>query len=45
MPAAKPWSCCATPLWAYARRETMELLRDPIRLSFAFIGPLILVLV
>jgi ribosome-dependent ATPase len=29
-------------LWAYARRETMELLRDPIRLSFAFIGPVIL---
>src|SRR6516164_4700065 len=31
-------------LWAYARRETMELLRDPIRLSFAFIGPVILML-
>jgi ribosome-dependent ATPase len=29
-------------LWAYTRRETMELLRDPIRLSFAFIGPAIL---
>ncbi|MGA7487077.1 MAG: ribosome-associated ATPase/putative transporter RbbA [Xanthobacteraceae bacterium] len=29
-------------LWAYARRETMELLRDPIRLSFAFVGPVIL---
>jgi ribosome-dependent ATPase len=29
-------------LWAYARRETMELLRDPIRLAFAFIGPAIL---
>src|SRR5208283_4046373 len=29
-------------LWAYARRETMELLRDPIRLAFAFVGPLIL---
>jgi ribosome-dependent ATPase len=29
-------------LWAYARRETIELLRDPIRLSFAFIGPVIL---
>src|SRR5215471_12168699 len=29
-------------LWAYARRETMELLRDPIRLTFAFIGPVIL---
>jgi len=31
-------------LWAYARRETMELLRDPIRLGFAFIGPVILML-
>ncbi len=29
-------------LWAYARRETIELLRDPIRLAFAFFGPLIL---
>jgi ribosome-dependent ATPase len=29
-------------LWAYARRETVELLRDPIRLAFAFFGPLIL---
>jgi len=31
-------------LWAYARRETMELVRDPIRLGFAFVGPLILML-
>ncbi len=29
-------------LWAYARRETMELLRDPIRMTFAFVGPVIL---
>ena len=29
-------------LWAYARRETMELLRDPIRLAFAFVGPVIM---
>lgn len=29
-------------LWAYARRETMELLRDPIRLAFALLGPIIL---
>src|SRR5579863_3197670 len=29
-------------LWAYARRETIELLRDPIRLAFAALGPLIL---
>jgi ribosome-dependent ATPase len=31
-------------LWAYARRETVELLRDPIRLAFAFFGPIILML-
>jgi ribosome-dependent ATPase len=31
-------------LWAYARRETMELLRDPIRLLFAFVGPVVLIL-
>ena len=36
-------SRCAQPrrfdlarLWAYARRETVELLRDPIRLAFAY---------
>jgi ribosome-dependent ATPase len=32
-------------LWAYARRELMELRRDPIRLAFAFLGPVILMLV
>jgi ribosome-dependent ATPase len=31
-------------LWAYARREAMELLRDPIRLTFALLGPLILMI-
>ncbi|MBZ6077603.1 ribosome-associated ATPase/putative transporter RbbA [Microvirga puerhi] len=31
-------------LWACIRRETMELLRDPIRLAFAFAGPLILMI-
>jgi ribosome-dependent ATPase len=30
--------------WAFARRETLELLRDRIRLAFALIGPLILML-
>src|SRR5215469_15621443 len=29
-------------LWAYARLETMQILRDPIRLAFAFLGPVIL---
>ncbi len=31
-------------LWAYARRETVELLHDPIRMAFAFVGPVILML-
>lgn len=31
-------------MWAYARRETMEILRDPLRLTFAFLGPVILML-
>jgi ribosome-dependent ATPase len=31
-------------LWAYARRETMELLRDPIRIAFAFVGPILLMI-
>jgi len=29
-------------LWAYAHREGAELLRDPIRLAFALLGPLLL---
>jgi ribosome-dependent ATPase len=29
-------------LAAYARRETLEILRDPIRLAFALLGPIIL---
>ena len=31
-------------LWAYARRETMELLRDKIRLYFALLGPVLLMI-
>ncbi len=31
--------------WAYARLETMELNRDLIRLSFAILGPLLLLIV
>ena len=29
-------------IWAFARRETQELVRDPIRLGFALLGPLAL---
>ncbi|VAV91331.1 Ribosome-associated ATPase RbbA [hydrothermal vent metagenome] len=29
-------------VWAFARREAMELIRDPIRVVFALLGPIIL---
>ena len=29
---------------AYSRRETLEILRDPVRLAFAFVGSLVLML-
>jgi len=32
-------------LWAYVRRETLEVLRDPIRLAFALLGPIMLMIV
>ena len=31
-------------LFAYSRRETLEILRDPVRLAFAFVGSLVLML-
>lgn len=31
-------------LWAYARREGAELVRDPIRLAFALLGPVLLMI-
>ncbi|WP_340107594.1 ribosome-associated ATPase/putative transporter RbbA [Pikeienuella sp. HZG-20] len=31
-------------LWAFTRRESIEILRDPMRLAFAFLGPIILML-
>jgi ribosome-dependent ATPase len=31
-------------MWAFARRESMEILRDRLRLGFAFLGPIILML-
>lgn len=43
-PALRPRRFDPRRLWACSRRETMELLRDPIRLSFAFLGPLLLML-
>ncbi|GFE51876.1 multidrug ABC transporter ATP-binding protein [Roseobacter cerasinus] len=35
----------ATRALAYGRRETVEILRDPVRLAFAFLGSAILMLV
>ncbi len=31
-------------LWACARRESLEVLRDPIRMAFALLGPIILLM-
>jgi ribosome-dependent ATPase len=43
-PVERPKSFSIGRLWAYARRETVELLRDPIRMAFAVLGPIILML-
>jgi ribosome-dependent ATPase len=32
-------------MWAYTRREAMEIRRDPIRLAFALLGPILLMIV
>ncbi len=32
-------------VWAFARRETVELLRDQIRIAFALLGPILLMIV
>jgi ribosome-dependent ATPase len=32
-------------LWTYSRREWMEIRRDPIRLAFALLGPIVLMIV
>lgn len=41
-PAASVSGFSLRRFWAYAQRETMELRRDPIRLVFALLGPLLL---
>ena len=30
--------------WAYARRESLEIIRDPIRIAFALLGPILLMI-
>jgi ribosome-dependent ATPase len=40
-----PWALRFTRLLAYTRNETMQILRDPVRLTFAFLGSALLMLV
>jgi ribosome-dependent ATPase len=44
-PKRSPWQVRLGRLRAYARNETMQILRDPVRLAFAFIGSALLMLV
>ncbi|MDP3873275.1 MAG: ribosome-associated ATPase/putative transporter RbbA [Methyloversatilis sp.] len=44
-PAARPAAFSRRRLLAYARREWLEVLRDPVRLTFALLGSVILVLI
>jgi len=39
------WTLPLTRMLAYARNETMQILRDPVRLTFAFLGSAVLMLV
>ncbi len=41
---ARPQRLSARRLWAYTQREAMELRRDPIRLAFALLGPVLLMI-
>jgi ribosome-dependent ATPase len=43
-PDDRPVAFSVRRFWAYARREAMEILRDPIRLAFAFLGPMVLMI-
>jgi ribosome-dependent ATPase len=44
-PKASSWQLALGRLRAYARNETMQILRDPIRLAFAFAGSALLMVV
>jgi len=39
------WTLPLTRMLAYTRNETMQILRDPVRLTFAFVGSALLMLV
>ena len=41
-PKASEGGFSISRLWAYARREAVEIMRDPVRLTFAIINPIIL---
>lgn len=42
--AGEPLAFSPQRLWAYARRETLEIRRDPVRLAFALLGPILLMI-
>jgi ribosome-dependent ATPase len=42
---SKPGRFSLARLWAFARRETIELRHDTVRLAFAVLGPLLLMIV
>ena len=44
-PPERPKHFSVRRFWAYARREAMEVLRDPVRLAFALLGPMLLMVV
>ena len=41
-PKASEGGFSITRLWAYARREAVEIMRDPVRIAFALFNPIIL---
>ncbi|MCE2933628.1 MAG: ABC transporter permease, partial [Hyphomicrobiales bacterium] len=43
-PARSPLAASFGRILAFARRETIELLRDPVRLAFGLLGPLFLLI-
>jgi ribosome-dependent ATPase len=44
-PKISPWRLPIIRMLAYTRNETMQILRDPVRLTFAFLGSALLMLV
>ena len=42
LPKASNGGFSISRLWAYARREAVEIMRDPVRLAFAILNPIIL---